>query len=125
MAIISRPSSGGTEEVELLPQTLDFKVYRGDSLDVMLRLKDAARKPIDLSGFVPLMQLKDTLNSVAATPEITLNYLDTGTLRIYLADTSLLLVNTVYSYDLQLTDSTGQKRTILAGTVTVTADVSQ
>jgi len=70
MAIISRPSSGGTEEVELLPQTLDFKVYRGDSLDVMLRLKDAARKPIDLSGFVPLMQLKDTLNSVAATPEI-------------------------------------------------------
>jgi len=120
MAIIKR-TTGTADEVKILPQNLDFKLYQGDSFDVSLRLKNARREVVDLSTFEGVVHLKDANGNIVGVPELTMNYGDAGVLRIYLANTTMLPPGE-YPYDLQLGDSSGQRRTVLAGVITITGE---
>lgn len=122
MAIVTKSA---TNEVALLPTNLDLKLYQGDSFDISFKLRASSGEGIDLTGWTGLVQFRDITNNIAATPTVMVNYEgELGVVRVFLEDTSNLPVG-AYSYDLQMTDPSLRKRTYLAGTVTVTSDVSQ
>lgn len=119
MAIISRTSSN---EVALLPTNLDLRLYRGDSFDIVFKLKTAERAGVDLSGWVGIATITDVSNNIAARPTVFTNYSgEIGLVRLFLTDTSGFPVGT-FRYTVQLTDGDGRKRTFLAGTITIVGD---
>src|SRR3954451_23107562 len=69
MAIISN-KQGQDQEVSLLPATLDFRLYKGDSIDLNFILKDSAGTPVNLDGFIGTVEFKDSSNNIVATPTI-------------------------------------------------------
>lgn len=122
------PITGFTKQgsigTSLLPKRWDIDIYKGDTFDVTVNFKDANNAGVDLTGFTGLVQFKSDTGTVVATPTVTVNYGGTlGAVRILLADTTVLNEGT-YSYDLQLTDPSGSKRTFIGGVVNVTGDIS-
>lgn len=125
MAIISSGNSGNDQEVSLLPATLDFRLYRGDSIDLNFVLKDSVGTPVNLDGFIGTVQFRDSSDNIVATPVVTVNNGGLmGAVRIFLADTTLLPIGD-YDYDFQLEDLEGTKRTYIAGTVTLQKDITR
>ena len=123
MAIIKTPV-GGQSDVGFLPKSLNFQLYRGDSLDIPLLFKDSKRQPVDLAGFTATANVIDASHNVAASGVVILNDGNrVGHVRWYVADTVGLPVG-VYSYSLQLTDSQGTKKTVAAGTITISEEVN-
>lgn len=117
--------SQGTIGTTLMPKRYDIEIYKGDTFEVILNFKDSSSMAVDLTGFIGLVQFKDANNMVAATPTITMNANGTvGAAKIFIANTATIAAGT-YSWDFQLTDSGGRKRTYIGGKVTITQDISE
>lgn len=105
------------------PANLPLDLYRGDSFALSVTLLDQNNLPIDLTGVVAKSEIRDRpagLLIVAFTCTITLpNIIN---LNLISEDSQELPPNAVW--DLQLTYASGDVKTVLAGQVTVTADVT-
>lgn len=105
------------------PANLPLEIYRGDSLRLRVKLLDQAQLPIDLTGVVAKSEIRDRpagTQITALSCVITLpNIID---LTLSAAASHALPSKGVW--DLQLTYSTGEVRTPLAGPVAITADVT-
>jgi hypothetical protein len=105
------------------PATLPLELYRGDTGRLRVKLFDQNQQPIDLTGVVAKSQIRDRpagLTVVDLTCVITLpNIID-----VSLDSVGSQQLPPAGVWDLQLTYSTGEVRTPLAGPVTVTMDVT-
>lgn len=113
----------GTIGASLLPSRYDIDLYRGDTFKFSLVLKDVNSVVIDITGWTGLCQVKNSVGAVVDTPTVTVGGTN-GTVTVNMGDTSSLAEDT-YSYDVQMTDTTGNKRTYIGGNVVVTGDISQ
>jgi len=111
-----------------LPGSLPLALYKGDSFNWQIKLwTDAAKtQPADLTGVVAKAEIRDKsggttiieLDCVVVQP----NIID---MSLAASDSSHLTMSGGNGvWDLQLTYSDGQVKTILAGPVKVTADVT-
>jgi hypothetical protein len=107
----------------MLPGDLSLDLYRGDTMRLRLTLWDSNNNAVDLTGVVAKSQIRDrpkgaTIISIDCL--ITLpNFID---LTLDAANSHLLPPQAVW--DLQLTYTSGDVLTPVAGQVTVTADVT-
>lgn len=113
----------GTIGANLLPKRYDIKVYQGDTFEVILNFKDSENVGVDLAGFTGRAQFKPSAGAPVDLT-VTVNYGSVdGAVQVLLADTSALVGE--YSWDLELEDAGGRKRTYVGGRVTVTNDITE
>jgi hypothetical protein len=113
----------GTIGANLLPKRYDIKLYQGDTFEIILNFKDAGNVGVDLTGFTGRAQFKPATGAPIDLT-VTTNYNATnGAVSVYLADTSAL--SGEYSWDLELEDAGGRKRTYIGGKVTITEDITE
>lgn len=128
MSIVDFPQQG-TIGASLMPKRYDIEIYQGDTFSFALVLKQDTTTVIDVTGWTALAQIKkiDT-GGAAETPsldvvvggadgKITISLTDTGT--------SALQESTQYKYDVQLTDTVGNKRTFIGGKITIVEDITE
>lgn len=128
MTVVDFPQEG-VIGADLQPKRYDIAIYKGDTFKFALKfMDDATPTPnvIDLTGFTVLSQLRTYVGGViggtvsgsftASTPG------SSGIITLTLDTTALLPGD--YIYDVQLTDTSSNKRTYIGGKVTVTVDVS-
>jgi hypothetical protein len=111
-----------------VPQRIPLSLYRGDTCSVALRLwaDTAETDPVDLAGVTITAQVRLTADSttVVATFEVTV---DGNTVLLLLppAVTAVLPPKGVYDVQLDWNSDGTLIQTVLAGEVTVTADVTR
>lgn len=110
------------------PKRVDIEVYQGDTTSFGLELTDSTDKPIDITGWTGQAQIRvASTGELAESPTlvVTAGGVD-GVFTITLSDTesAKLLGNTEYLYDVQISDGT-EKRTFIAGKITVTEDITE
>src|SRR5262245_66153135 len=105
------------------PANLPLELYRGDSMRMRFTLLDQQSQPVDLTGVIAKAEIRDRPAGDKITPltcTITLpNIID---VMLQAIDSEGLPPAGVW--DLQLTYSSGEVKTPLAGQVTVTPDVT-
>jgi hypothetical protein len=110
-----------------MPGTRDLDVYRGDDFSHSVTFKDVNGAVINVSARTFASQLRrypDT-SVIAATFGVDMTNAATGIVVFTLADTVTSTLDAgPYVYDVQQTDS-GTVTTMLAGDVTVAADVTR
>lgn len=113
----------GTIGANLLPKRYDIQLYQGDTFEVILNFKDAGNVGVDLTGFTGNCQFKPTTGAPIDIG-VTTNFGSVdGAVQLLLADTSALSGD--YSWDLELVDAGGRRRTYIGGRVTVTQDITE
>lgn len=109
-----------------MPANFPLTLYRGDSRRWEFRLwADAAKtQAVDLSGVVAAAEIRDqSAGAIVAVLECTVAEPNLIIGRLVAAESRKLPVPTGF-WDLRLTYPTGDVVTILAGPVTVTADIT-
>lgn len=108
-----------------LPQGLDLEIWKGDAFEFVVALTDDSvnKTPIDLTGYTPLAVMKASFNS-PTTYTFQTFVQNTNQVRVYLpTSVSDTIPAGDYIWNLQVTAPNGDKRTFLAGDVTVYDDV--
>ena len=105
------------------PANLPLEIYRGDSMRLRVKLFDQLKQPIPLDDVTAKSEIRDRpagtqITSLTAT--ITLP----NTIELYLSPAQSHALPARAVWDLQLTYSSGEVKTPLAGQVSITADVT-
>lgn len=115
----------GTIGTSLKPKRYDIEVYQGDSFRFKLVFKDASMAVIDITGWAGILQIKEVdTATLVSSATITLSDPTNGEATVDFGDTNLLAGGD-YKYDVQFTDTGGNKRTYIGGKITVTEDISE
>jgi hypothetical protein len=109
--------------ISSIPQTLKWKVYRGDTSQFSLAALDSDSNPLDLTGWSFLGQVRKTIDSdVLASLSI-----DSGvgvvTITLEADDALKLFPSNVF--DLQATKPDGTVWTLIQGHLAVEGDISR
>jgi hypothetical protein len=119
----------GTVGTTLRPKRFDLEVYQGDTFTFNLVLKGNGGTPLDISGWTGIAQIKKADGSAGETPSLDLEIGGTdGIIQISLTGTETSALEPEsgpYKYDVQLTDTAGNKRTFIGGTIVITEDISE
>ena len=110
----------------MTPGTYPLEIYRGDSYRWQFKLWNDVDKtdPVDLTGVTPKAEIRDKPAGKKVTPmTCTISAPNMIDVALAAADSGSLIAGKAY-WDLQLTYSGGDVSTVLAGPVTVTADVT-
>lgn len=116
------------------PAPFDLQIYQGDSYDLFFRVK--ARNGVgdlvylDLTGSTPKAQIRASKTSPTAAAELTANISDqttlTGGVLLHITPAvSAALTLTAGVWDCEILFASGDKKTVLAGDVTVTPEVTR
>lgn len=115
-----------------LPVSKNISLYQGDSFDMKLRLRSMdslgqPSNPIDLTGATAIAQIRDTAAASSVLTSFTITIptsTEVGMVYLSLSPTQTASL-TKGVYDLQITFADNSVRTLLAGSITVTPDVSR
>lgn len=118
------------------PATQDITIKRGDSWDLFFRVKGRNGVGdlvyLDLTGVTPSAMIRANIDDVSPIVSITCTLANQGTLtggvllRLEDTDTDGLAPTTTAVWDCELKwpGATGDRKTVLAGQVTITKDVT-
>lgn len=123
--IVNPGASSGLLNADAMPTNQDLVIYKGDYVELFVTVKDAVGVSLDLTGATPKAQLKKTYNDVSPV-DFTCSLTGvTGQVRVYLSSaTCATLTPGDYIWDFQVTNSSAQTRTYLAGDVSVSNEVT-
>lgn len=110
------------------PGVYNFTTTQGDDVAETFTFKDDDGAAINLTGYTFAAQMRRTPSDTAvlATFSFTITSAAGGTVDMTLSKTVTAgLQPGVYPYDVQWTDAAGKVRTVLAGKVTVLAEVTR
>lgn len=110
----------------MIPTSYPITLYHGDSYDWQFKLwLDIAKtQPMDLTGVTPKAEIRKDTGTTPIYPfTCAIVPLNTITMALSAEECAAIPVST-YKWDLQLTFPTGAVNTILAGSVTITPDVT-
>lgn len=101
------------------PGTYNITLQRRADYQVVLQFKDSTDTPINLTGWTVASQIWNQQRTTKIA-DFTVAYTNrsTGTVTLSLTDEQTALLNTVYYYDVLLTNGDGLKEYYLEGTVT-------
>ena len=104
----------------------DFKYYRGDTYTLVLRVKDGDLNPLDLTGWTPVFTIASARGpnpdfSITATASISGSII-TCTIPPAVGQQ---LINSLYVYDIQVSNGSTNVYTYVTGNITVELDVSE
>ena len=106
----------------------ELSIVRGDTTILTFTLTDGTN-PINITGYSFAMQLRtspDAASSVAFTCAVTSGVNGIFTATLSSTDAATLTADTAYYYDVQMTDTSSNKTTIISGiTQPVIADVTR
>jgi hypothetical protein len=114
---------GGPLNKGALPSNYDLVIYKGDYVSVRLTMENSDNTPMNLTGAIPRAVLKSDYSDNYERPfECTV---EDNQIHIFLPSESCSeLLPGSYIWDFQITFSSGQTRTFLAGDVTVYDEVT-
>ena len=118
-------SAGSPLNAVALPFNADLVMYKGDTFEILVTIKDVSGVAISLVGTTPKAYLKSDYNDYV--PKVfTCTLTGTpGQVRISMAATvTATLIPGSYIYDFQVTTTGGDVRTYMAGDVTVYNEVT-
>jgi hypothetical protein len=111
--------------VGTLPLAVDLILYRGDDFYVDLTLTDEAGDPWDLTGWTAASQIRPSAESDQVLASFTAT-IEANVIGLHLPhDQAQALTPGASRWDVQITDPTDRVLTLVAGAVTVTADVTR
>lgn len=117
--------AAGTNVINVVPETVDMNLYRGDDFAFQLTVTNADDTPADLTGETAEAQIRQTEDAAdppAATFTCTIT---TNVITLSLSNTQTRTLPPTGRWDCQLVSSSGSIRTIVRGAVTVTPDVTR
>jgi hypothetical protein len=121
----------GTIGTSLRPKRYDIEVYQDDSFEFKLEFLQpvvppaTVGVPVNITGWVGLCQVKDADGVTVGTATITIvSPASNGVLNCNF-DSVTGIEAGEYSYDIQITDDGGRKRTFIGGKFNVTEDISE
>ena len=101
------------------PGTYNISLQRRADYSVTLQFKDSSDAAIDLTDWTVAAQVwNQTRTSKIADFTVTYTNRSTGTVALSLTDEQTVLLNTVYYYDVLLTNPSGLKEYYLEGSIT-------
>lgn len=108
-----------------LPQNVDFSMWQGDKQDFLIKLENEDETPIDLSDFTPEAIIRaDFDDPTTYAFECTVQGANNNEIYLYMgSDVTETMPAGDYIWNLQIVDSNGDVRTLLAGDVKVLAQV--
>lgn len=104
----------------------DLLIYQGDDYLATVTVANQDGSPVDLTGFTAQAQIREDVADNA--PEVVVEIaatVGTSTVELSIPNAETKLLNGAYRWDLQLTSADGFITTVLAGKVTVTAEVTR
>lgn len=118
----NQPTAGVVGEGRL-PQNVDWKFWKGDSQEFIVKFKDDQGVALNLTGYTPLAVMKSSFNSPTIYT-FTTTIQNGNEVRVYLPSSiSKTIPAGDYIWNFQLTAPNGDVRTYLAGDITVFAEV--
>lgn len=111
------------------PGVCDLEIYQGDTFELTVTLNQPVGTPVDASTWDWAGQIRPQPGSGELLADLDCEFDDDGTdgvivVSLAAADTAALPAGTA-AWDLQASNGGGWARTFLAGTVTVTAEVTR
>lgn len=108
-----------------LPEKLDLPLYRGDTERFQIKVWDdtAQTQPSDLTGVTFKAEVRDKPGGANVLATLAVSSSEPGVIDVVI-DASMSGALTAGSWDLQLTYPSGDIKTIVAGKVKVTMDVT-
>jgi len=119
------PLAGAPTLIEALPEPVNMALYRGDDFAFQLTVTNPDGSAADLTGETATSQMRvtaDTADPPAGHFDCTIA---TNVITVVLANAVSKLLPAALVWDLQLTSGTGSIRTLVAGTISVTPDVTR
>lgn len=105
------------------PQTLKWKVYRGDTSQFSMAALDSEQNPLDPTGWSFLGQIRKTVDSTLLATLGTAPGVGVVTITLNAADALKLFPSNVF--DVQATKPDGTVWTMVQGQIVVEGDVSR
>ena len=117
-----------TYTVTNLPAKVDFRLYSGDTFLQVVNI-DEDGTPVVLTGSAFAMRIKDNRGTVLlnlSSPASGITIVGAGEIQIQItaAQSAALTANCALPYDLQWTNASSVKKTLLSGNIYVTSDVT-
>lgn len=116
-----------TYTVTNLPAKTDFRIYAGDTFLQTVQIREDGAL-VSLTGSTFSMRIKDNRGTTLLTLTTGSGITTTGTGEILVtltaAQTDALTLNCALPYDLQWTTAASVKKTLLAGSIYVTNDIT-
>jgi hypothetical protein len=110
-----------------MPDTANLDLYEGDDYTATVLVTDASGNAVDLTGYTISAQVRvgpaDANPTVAV--EITCTFTAPNQIMLTIPHSTTKTLSGRYMWDLQVKSSTGIITTILAGGVTVTAEITR
>jgi hypothetical protein len=127
MADLIYPGESPQADIGLtrLPENVDFSMWQGDKQDFLIVMTNEDDTPIDLTDFTAEAVIRASFTAVETYDfECTIQGVDNNEIYIYMgSDITDTIPAGDYVWNLQITDSNGDVRTLLAGDVRVLAQV--
>jgi len=110
----------------MTPQQMSLAIYRGDSYSWSFTLWNdvAGTEPFDLTGAVAAAEIRAKSGSPVLVA-LDCTVVQPNTVEVELTAANSALLNAKAAWDLQLTLPDGVVKTVVAGPVVVTADITQ
>lgn len=109
----------------------DLQLTQGDTWNTYVRYEQPKDTPVDLTGYTANCKVKKTPTSTAvldlstSTSGLTIPTPANGQIHFDVSAATMAAIEPgVYCYDLELIDGSGVKTTILAGTLTIVAEIT-
>lgn len=111
--------------ITVQPTTIDLVIYQGDDFYLDVYVTDSNSNPINITAMVPMSQIRSAPDAptILASFNIAIDGTTTNLMHLHLASTDANGLPAECAWDLQL--SQPSVTTIIAGTVTVTPQVTQ
>jgi len=117
-------SASGPTTLTALPDIVNLELYRGDDFQFTLVVTNQDGSPADLSGFTATAQVRISAEDAGVAGTITA-VITGNNITCSLAHTISATLPNAAVWDCQLTSAAGKLTTIVAGDVTMTADVTR
>jgi hypothetical protein len=122
-------------DINVMPQTVNISLYQGDTVPILITVKDEAGATVNLTGYSAKSTIYNTNNIAVANGFTCSTPNSAGEVFIFLPDGTSNLIQTGYRYDVEIWNSIpiaelgGVSRasvtTIISGTFTVQADITE
>jgi hypothetical protein len=113
----------GTIGSETKPKRYDIDMYQGDTFQFYLTFGGSG---LDVTGWAAASTVKTMDGTSTVSGVITIGAIDTTNKRFLVTvDSDLLDPALTYKYDIQVTDSGGNKRTFIGGKISTTEDITE
>jgi hypothetical protein len=110
--------------LDFTPAKLDLVLYKRDDAQFQVQFLDVQRLVIDLSGASAIAQVRDNAGVLLGTLGVTVNGVSDALVITIAKEQYATWTWTTGVYDLQVTLSNGDVKTLAGGTITIKGDVT-